>query len=281
MLDSSRSGVVQPRTLVTDKLNIVGENHTESSDRRILEREFAAATTLSANYWTEAEFLDLPQVVGSRKAHGGPAQSTGADLMEFRAVHGAALLIGSYEVLAKKAGDVVTNPTEVAFNEFVTARIPEFLAFRDKLNARWRPTATDAVNQAVQTVYTNVDRVCQTYLKAIAGAPPEKRLSSTKILAGNTTVLRVFVPPLAKAVGSAMPPDNDAAVLAKAMGEERSKYMGLAAGLSKETGVWKVGDLHIADLCNGSVKIDTSRINVMTRADFNAELKTWRVRVGK
>ena len=40
-------------------IEVADDEHEESRDRRILERQFSAATTLSANYWQEAEFLDL------------------------------------------------------------------------------------------------------------------------------------------------------------------------------------------------------------------------------
>lgn len=278
MLESS---AVQPRGLVVKRLNIVGEDHEESRDRRILERQFSAATTLSANYWQEAEFLDLNQAVGSRKPRSGPARSAGADLMEFRAVHGAALLLGAYEKMTKKAQEVVEKPTEAAVQGFIDVQIPEFVAIRDNINRRWRPSETDAVNQAVQAVYDTAQRVYQSYLNGVNGAAADKKLANTKILADNATILRSLVPPMAKAVGFPDPPDNDAAVLAKNMREERSKFMGLAAGLSKVTGVWKVGDLHIVDLLSGAVKIDTSRINIVTKETFNTELKAWQARLPK
>jgi hypothetical protein len=40
--------------------------------------------------------------------------------------------------------------------------------------------------------------------------------------------------------------------------------------MSKQVGVHQVADLHIADLMDGSVNINTGWINIMTRADFNA-----------
>jgi hypothetical protein len=267
--------------LVVERLNVVGENHEESRDRRVLERQFSAATTLSVNYWQEAEFLDLNHPVGNRKPRAGQAGGAGADLMEFRAVHGAALLLGAYEKMTKKAQEVVSNPTGAAVQSFIDVQIPAFVAIRDNINRRWRPSETDAVNQAVQVVYDTAQRVCQTYLNGINGATADKKLANTKILADNATILRSLVPAMAKAVGFPAPPDNDAAVLAQNMRTERSKFMGLAAGLSKETGVWKVGELHIVDLLSGDVKIDKSRINIVTQDTFNTELKAWQARLAK
>jgi hypothetical protein len=267
--------------LIVERLNIVGEDHEESRDRRVLERQFSAATTLSVNYWQEAEFLDLNHPVGSRKPRGAQARSAGADLMEFRAVHGAALLLVAYEKMTKRAQEVVANPTGAAVQNFIDVQIPEFIAMRDNINRRWRPSETDAVNQAVQVVYTTAQRVCQAYLNGINGATADKKLADTKILADNATILRSLVPPMAKAVGFDPPLDNNAAALAQTMREERSKFMGLAAGQSKETGVWKVGELHIVDLLSDAVKIDTSRINIVTQNTFNTELKAWQARLTK
>jgi hypothetical protein len=60
---------------------------------------------------------------------------------------------------------------------------------------------------------------------------------------------------------------------------QRSKSMGLAAGYSTRTGVWKVGDFHVADLTNGTVKIVTTRpINIVTREAFNTEFEAWKLR---
>jgi hypothetical protein len=278
MLDRS---VVRPRGVVDKRLNIVGEDHEESRNRRVLERQFSAATTLSANYWQEVEFLDLHQPVSGRKPRVGQAGSAGADLMEFRAVHGATLLLGAYEKMTKTAQEVVSNPTGAAVQSFIDVQIPAFVALRDNINRRWRPSETDAVNQAVQVVYDTAQRVCQTYLNGINGATAAKKLANTRILADNATILRSLVPAMAKAVGFSVPPDNDAAVLAQNMRTERSKFMGLAAGLSKETGVWKVGELHIVDLLSGALKIDTSRINIVTQDTFNTELKAWQARPAK
>src|SRR5689334_17517925 len=88
------SGQPQQRTLVSGKLNVVGETHNESDLVRPAEMLFALAKTGSANYWTEAEFLDLYQPVGSRAGRGGQeqAEAAQADLL-YRAAHCAALVI--------------------------------------------------------------------------------------------------------------------------------------------------------------------------------------------
>jgi hypothetical protein len=87
--------------------------------------------------------------------------------------------------------------------------------------------------------------------------------------------LRTLVPALEKVVGAPASPDRDAGALARYMRLQRSSFMGSAAGLSKQTGVWKIGDLHVADLMDGTVKVDTSRMNLVRKEDFDVEIEAW------
>lgn len=105
------SPVVLQRALVANKLNVVGETHTESDVRRPVEKAFSKAMTGSDNYWTEAEFPDLHMAVSGRRARAQaqPGRDANADLMEFRAAHAAAMLIGQYEKTAQAAGALVSG----------------------------------------------------------------------------------------------------------------------------------------------------------------------------
>src|SRR5215207_1765157 len=191
------SDAVQPRRrLVADKLNVVGETHTESDLRRDAEKRFALAKTGSTNYWTEAEFLDMYQKVGIRSMRGGQGQAQGdpaADLMEFRAVHGAAMLIDRFEKLADEASRVATTPLQsvaTAVYDFVNVKIREYNKVRERIANSWRPTTSDTVNKAVQAVYTYVDGARQKYLVALRDAPPEQQLKASKDLADSRAALR-------------------------------------------------------------------------------------------
>ena len=283
----SATNAVQPprRTLVRDMLNVVGETHTESNSRRAAEQRFAFEKTDSHNYWTEADFPDLHQKLGIRSVRGGQGESQGnpaADLMEFRAAHSAAMLIVRFEELAGEALRVAaTTPSESATRAvlaFIDVNFRSFIQFRDRLNRSWRTTGSPEVNAAVSAVYEKVESVGKTYLAAFRDAPLDQRLKATKVLAGNCDALRGLVPPLAKAaVGEYPPADSNAAALAREMRTERSKYMGLAAVFMKqERGVWKIGNLHVADLTDGTVKVDVSQFNLVSKEDFNQEFEAWR-----
>jgi hypothetical protein len=455
-MDSSSSGTVQParRTLVPGKLNVVGETHNESDARRVAEMQFSLAKTGSANYWTEAEFLDAYQRFGDRRPRGGQDQAqddpAAADL-QYRAAHCAALVIVTFEELANEADRVAAAlPTSAtptaALRTFADGKIRAFIQARDLLAAGWEKTQSEVVNAAAEAVYTNVKAALATYFAAIRNAPPGQQVAATKALAGNRVALgalaaplaqavsatpptadaatlaqykrwqigtktgtgvpeqakgsaaadlmvfraafaaaylmarfdeladaadrvaaaqpqsadaafRKFVDenfrnfvdirnrltntweapksgpvdpaiaavftnvqavftnaqaaiktfvttppqgtidvklaatkalarsrvafgallgPLAKAAGVTSPNDSSAAVMAQYLREQRSRFMGLAAGWSKEIGVWKIGDLHVDDLKEGGpAKVDASRINLISEEDFYAEFTAW------
>ncbi|MCO6008491.1 hypothetical protein NE236_26290 [Actinoallomurus purpureus] len=261
------------KVLARDKLNIAGETHTESDARRALERQFCSAKTGSADYWTENDFPDLP-LGGQQQAHAEP----GADLMEYRATHGAAMLIVKFDKLGDEAINVSATPVNsaaTAIGAFNT-EVQELMQFRDRVDRSWRPSS-DAVNRAVQAVYDNVESAYQAYDAALRNAPAQQQLKAVRDFANSRIGLRDLVPALADAAGARLADKRDAAELAKFMRRQRSTFMGLGAVFSKrKAGVWKVGDGHIQDLTDGTSKIDRSRINIITKKEFNEELAAWR-----
>ncbi|MET0236394.1 MAG: hypothetical protein ABW224_17230 [Kibdelosporangium sp.] len=247
----------------------MGEDHAESKLRRDAERKFCLAKTGSADYWTEAEFPDLPKD-GHQQAHGDPA----ADLMEFRATHGAAMLIAAIDRLGDEAVGVSATSASSA-GPVVTAfdvKVKKLMLTRDRIDRSWRPSSPD-VNLAVQAVYDSVESAFQAYNTAFLNAPPAKQLKAILDFGNSRVALRDKVPALADAVGAVVANKRDAAELAKYMRTQRSTFMGLGAIFSKrKAGVWKVGDLHITDLTSGSSNVDQSRINIVSQDDFNHAL---------
>jgi hypothetical protein len=280
-MSTSHSDEIQRprRTLAIGRLNVVGETHNESDLRRDLEKRFCAAKTQNANYWTEAEFPDLYQQTGTRKARSGPAQVDPiADLMEFRAAHSAALLITRFEKLADDAHRVATaQPAAAAdaFRVFLGETYKNFVKIQQRLGNSWVPTQSDAVNTAAQAVFTRVDSLRQAFFSSLNAASLDQNIRSTQALSDNGHALRDLVPALEKAVGVSPSPDRNAAALAQDMRVRRSAFMGLAAVLSKQVGVWKIGDLHVTDLTDGTAKVDTTRMNLVSEDDFSHELQAW------
>lgn len=267
-----------PSILVRGKLNLVGEYHSESDERRKWEKAFAKQETGSDNYWIEDNFPDLHQKVGIREKRGGQEQAKGADLMEFRAVHAASMLIGAFEQLAGQASEVAKTPAPSAkamVYTFLNEKIRNFKDVEKRIKNTWQPTESADVNTAVNALFTYVENARATYLAALRDAPPEQLLQATKDLADKSNALRDLLPPLVKAVGA--PKSADFATLAHDMRVERSTFMGLGAVWSKQVGVWKVGDFHIKDLTDGTVKIDASRINIVSREAFNQAFEPWKL----
>lgn len=264
--------------LVRDGLNVVGEFHRESERRRSAERQFCLAKTGSANYWVEDEFPDLhQQVSGRRGQRQGGAQ--GADLMELRAAHAASLLVfnsGNLTETAAKVARLTRVLPPLASGQF-NDKIDAVHRFRVRAAGGWRPTRTTDVNLAAKAIFDDTESACQVYLDATRD-PSAVTLSvqsaAAQALADGLTAVRGLLPALESAVG-ATGSGGDPNALAEYVQTQRSTFMGLAAGMSSQQGVWKIGNGHIEDLTSGRAKIDMSRANFVTRDDFLQEFTGW------
>jgi hypothetical protein len=270
-----------PPILVSGKLNVVGEDHAESDPRRRLERLFCLDQTQNNNYWTEAEFLDLHEQVGIRGNRSGPVQppqrNASADLMEYRAVHGVAMLIKKFDELADAAGNAAASGDRTAVFAFVQVNLRSFRKDQKRVVNTWTPTASGDVNTAVQNVYDNINALLAKYVQvmrlALAKNSVDIQLKATQVLANGRTAIDALLDPLLQAVG--VPKASNAGELAGEMRKQRSLAMGLATYTTR-IGVWKIGDGHIQDLLDGTAKVDMSRANFVTRDEFNTAFDAWK-----
>jgi len=268
--------------LAPGRLNVVGESHNQSDARRALEKEFVFEKTGSRNYWTEYEFPDMQTEVGIREKQ-DQNQEDGADLMEYRAAHGASLLVKESETLAAaarklsglKIGQLTPDKT-VVFNKVVVKfdkSVDDFHQFANRVERSLTTTGTPEVNRIVEAIFQRVQNTCGQYASAARGTPTELQaaaLSVANLLADLPKVL----PALEKAAGvsssgGTMTPLKDT------MRTQRSSFMGLATVFSKEVGVWKVGNAHVDDLLSGRSKVDMSKANFVTKEAFNEEFDDW------
>ncbi|HEU5471862.1 MAG TPA: hypothetical protein VFV67_14520 [Actinophytocola sp.] len=266
--------------LVQDKLNVVGEFHSESGPRRAMEARFCLAKTRSPNYWRENEFPDLHQEVSSRARRGqGHGGAQGADLMELRAAHAASLLVEKTTELsataAKLAGvaRVMTPKIYRLFNEKINA----VHRFRVRAAGGWRPTRTTELNTAAAAIFDGTEHACQAYLDAtpdLSTLTLSAQSAAAQAFADGLNAVSGQLDVLKNAVG-ATGLGNDPTALAAHVQAQRSAFMGLAAGMSSQLGVWKIGQGHIDDLTSGRSKIDMSRANFVTRDDFIQEFTDW------
>lgn len=266
--------------LLPDMLNVVGEDHAESGERRRLEKLFVQDMTGSSSYWTEADFPDLHREIPGRKKKGGTGQAKdpGADLMEYRAVHGVAMLIGAFDRLCDKAGEVAGsgNPTEAL--AFSKVNLLKFNKVKKRIQSTWEPTNSTDVNAAVQKVYDDINKVLTTYVSVMEKAEQKNAtaylVKATQALAGSRGDIDALLPPLRDAVGA--PDTDDPSALAHDMRMQRSTWMGLATYGTRQRGVWKIGDGHIDDLKNQQVRVDLSKANFVTRSEFNQAFNAWK-----
>jgi hypothetical protein len=282
--------MLSPNTFEPGKLHLVGESHAESDARRDTEKRFCRAVTGSANYWEEADFPVSTDIVrsGGRKTRtapdAAPGVEFGADLMEYRAVHGAALLIDQFQKMAAAARLVArtaippgkAEATEnAAIAGFLTGEFRQLVLFRDRVRGTWQPTGTGPLNEATEAVYTTVQAAHRAFDRAVREGKTGEKVVAAGELAQKEAAVVACLPALAEAVGAPDQYRGSATQLADFMRYQRSSFMGLAAGFSKEIGVWKVGQLHVEDLLTGPSKVDLSRIRILTQKQFNDALQAW------
>ena len=259
--------------LRADKLNLAGEFHSESRARVADERLFCGKKAGSTDYWTEAEFPVVPQ--GGQYANtGDPA----ADLMEYRAAHGAALLVARYDKLGDLAISVSALPAKDAPQQVagVNTEIQKLKTLRAKIAGTWRGS-TPAVDKAVQSIYQRADQAFVAYDTAFTGASLLNQQAAIRKFANSRVDVRDLLPALATAVGAEVKDNRSGADVAAWMRAQRSRFMGIAAAYSKKNeGVWKVGEGHIEDLLGGQVNVRMDNVNIVTREQFNTEYEAWK-----
>jgi hypothetical protein len=265
--------------LIPGMLNVVGESHNESKLRRAEEKQFAKERTGSDNYWTEDEFPDMQANFGVREEH-QPDEQSGADLMEYRAVHGATLLIKESEKVVAVAAKIGTikidnlTPDKVSSFNAVIAKfdksIEDFRQFAVRVRNSLTATMTEDVNKVVNAIFDRVNGTCQAYAAAPKTTPSELRAAALMVSTKLLNLPKVL--PLLEKVSGVATQQN---TLSEQMRTQRSTFMGLAANNSGQVGVWKVGSLHVEDLLSGRSKVLRGRVNFVKKEDFNAEFDLW------
>jgi hypothetical protein len=259
--------------LRADKLNLAGESHSESRARVNDERLFCQAKAGTTDYWTETAFPVVPE--GGQYANtGDPA----ADLMEYRAAHGAAFLVAEYDKLGDLAINVSALPAKDAPKPVadINTEVQKLRALRAKIAGTWR-ISNNAVDTAVRSIYQRADQAFGAYDTAFTGASLQNQQVAIREFANSRVGLRDLLPPLVKAVGAQVQDNRSGADVAAWMRVQRSKFMGLAAVHSgKKKGVWKVGEGHIEDLVAGRANVRMTDVNIVTREQFNTEYDAWK-----
>jgi hypothetical protein len=235
-------------------------------------------------YWLEDEFPDLGDQIRPPRGTQKRAENQGADLVEYRAAMGAAMLIDEFSKLCDEALKVgnMSIPDSARARKmvsgvvavFVTGTLKPFLKTRDYLKDTLTSKPSEDVDNAVNAVYRQIKVAISAYRAVMKKDPPPalgEELEATLALAANRQAMLDLVQPLSVAVGSKTGTAED---LAQEMMTKRSEFMGIAANYTQQTGVWKVGDYHIQELKSRTANVE-SRANIVTRAEFNKAYEAW------
>lgn len=257
--------------LVTNQLNLVGEYHDESDARRTTEQAFCKERSGSPNYWLEDDFPDLKSFAAQSNV-GAPV----ADLMEYRAAHGTAMLLIGFDRLADQAVNLAAPGADQSGAAAFNTQFQELEELQDYVSGTWERSTAPSVGIAVQTAYKMVGSACEPYKIALGrGDGQHERAAALLKLVNSRPGVLDTVKLLADKTGAKLTDYRDPRQLEDWLCMQRSRFMGLAAVISfKARGVWKIGNQHITDLKKGST-VDVSKFHIVTRDEFNAEFTAW------
>lgn len=238
--------VSQLAALSRNKLNIVGETHSESAKRRTSERSVAKKYT-GGGYWTENEFRAgkrLMEIFDSRERGDPP---------ELLVMMNGAILHERLDVWAKYFTAPLDTPTNLSV---VSTAFPPLYRFADDIPTHEERAGTRLKYKAERKDIVEASRALSGIMRAVAK--------------GNSLAVKTqFLTELAKLRMALAGKTSDQYC------EERSFGMHRAAHSSPDArGIWKVGDDHIPQIQGYGIKSDTE---VMSKSDFettySAELK--------
>lgn len=276
-----KANVVQMVTpLVTDKLNVVGENHDETEVRLDREKRYTAAHAGASKYWSESEFRVRAYSAWHDFWHDKRAF---ADPFELRFNNAQQFLSENARIIGQQGN---------ANNNSVKAR--------DDLNVQ---------QKFISNLWINLYNLSSGFIDAQADGfeVPAKR--RTEMLGYRQQIKNIAVTwqaarvALATARGDEKPPavfdwtDGGVAVTSEAnpranfvqsvadlsalnivartvneLSQDRSAAMHVAANnRHTELGVWKVGDEHRRDMA----RYQGIQYNLVSLAAFNADYNTW------
>jgi hypothetical protein len=252
--NSAGSGIVQKKDLSGDKLNVVGENHLISNERRVEEQTICTALA-GGQYWTEEQF-NVP-------VNGG---QTSADPHSLRLIHVFHTIAGQSKMLAEK--DSTAEPGQVTNLAHLTN------------------LATGPMIALAATHWGETEGVA--YPGPLNHAQQQIRDNNLRNRFNHLLAFQVALAALAPLHGLPLNPQNRAliiqhhtaltaartAMVANLLQKDyadkgRSRVMHEAAQTHQDTkGVWKIGQSHVDDIVKDIQESDPPQYNLVTEDEF-------------
>lgn len=256
------NGVYQLAAVVSDRLNVIGEDHTESAGRIDKEKRYLKVAAGGDGYWDETTFKvgTLNRGWGrliDRRQKGDPSWLHMEYLMSG--------LVKNLEINLRKSNQGQTLSQSDHNDEHLWCW-DSWMIF------------LEGVGKYIQTRFYDLSEDQVTQLRGAlveAGVAKEKMVAlngavkTGKDLTNKLSDAHVAVDAFAtKLYGAIRAPDvvnND---------RELSMHAAANAG-SNLKGAWKIGEAHVQNLLNPAKapRFDGKQYNVTTRSEFNAELK--------
>lgn len=242
----------QLKPLSNSKLNVVGEDHNESNERRQEERQFTTDKT-GGTYWEENEF----QVT---MANG---DQTDADPLTYRLIH----TLQNIARLTKHLNKFGTEEGAIDLAKNIHGKVEGLITLAETQWGRLEgvPYTGDLTPDEVATrdklfkERMSKLALCKTALVALK----DGQQLETKVIKAHVENIKGY---------------NDHMANVMSVGEVtvlRSQAMHDAAqGAANTSGVWKIGEDHVSDITDILAKTQgTADYNLLTQSEFNDELK--------
>lgn len=233
--------------LSKSKLNVVGENHTISGDRRAKEIVFCRETTGSSNYWLENEFKD--------KNTGKPADPCDLIMLQY---------IDLIEpiILETRSKTFVGSSQFGQLNKHLTSMITNFETQRQYFQNLQEDIAAFSKDiAALKQINNNVQEIN----KAQSLPADDDILSIINQIDEHIQSIKRII----QTQQLDLPTGSDNILKA------RSTSMHRAARESNEKGVWKVGDFHINDIKKEKKFAKEINYNLIDEKSFDEEYLEW------
>jgi len=271
--------VAQRKPLSAGKLNVAGEDHGESGDRRVPEREYARDKGVN-DYWKEGDFTYMPPdtrpgfLKSLPRALGGPKETHGDPLM-LRAEHLLAMLDEKH--------------SDVFLAQFARGEVPREFGTRMALDQAWKSYCEESLIGAVREPGVAIrmanasegekdtaEKFIPHYgmlARIVTTVADNHRITETgRITEIASRIARDIKNVRAEFTRTATFPANRPEDV---ISRDRSDAMLNAASQSGKRGLWKVGNSHVTDVRTKGTADETPAYRLMSREEFNEDYDKW------
>ena len=257
--------VQQLAAVAKDRLNVIGEDHTESEPRVEEEQTYLADAAGGDGYWEETTFKvgEFTRGWGSfidRRQKGDPTWLH-MELQMSGLVHNLKVNLDK-----SRNGAILAPETHQAEHLWCW---DSWMIFIDGIGTYIQERFFDVSEEQINALRAASDEAGVATAKMLAlNAAVDSGKNQTAMLSAAHASVDAFATKLYGAIRAMDVIDNE---------RELSMHAAANAGAARK-GAWKIGEAHVQSLINAdkSPRFDGKQYNVTTRGEFNTEFDAWK-----